>query len=779
MKKVSLVVKKAFSVAVITLVICIVLVIAFVSPLTKYLLEKYDVRLIGRELIMDWAYVNPFTGYVHLNDLQIFEVSGDSLFLSAESVSANFTLHKLLFKTVEITDLIIDRPRGKAIKRKNAFNFDDIVRRFAPDKSDKTNSSWKVLFLGIKIVGGEFRYIEQIIPINYVIKSVNIESPGIVPGIDTLSALFSFREGKSSGDVKGDFTMNVMNLDYRLAVAVHDFDLEIIRQYIWELINYGMFSARLDANIRAVGNFSSKDSISFNGRLILRDFHLGKTKEDDYLSFKKLAIVMEEVSPVHHKYLFDSITLLYPRIKYERYDSLDNVGTMFGRMGKNISDVTQQPGRFNLVIEIGRYIEVLSRNFFKSRYKINQLGIYNADLTFNDYSLVEKFSIQASALTVKADSIDNNQKRVGVSLASDLKPSGKAKFLLSINPRDSGDFDFTYDIEKIPASVFNPYLLSYTSFPVDRGTLEINGVWNVRNGEIKSINHIVVIDPRVTRQVRNKDAKWIPMPLIMSFIRERGNVIDYSVPITGDLRNPRFHIGDIVFDLVKNIFIKPPTTPYGIEVKNIEKEIEESLMVKWDMRQSALRPYQKKFITKISRFLRDNPEVLLNVHPIEYSSKEREYILFFEAKRKYFLLINNKDAIDFNAGDSLAVCNMSVKDMALVAFISRNLSDTVMFTIQEKCINFVGNRIVDIQLKKLAEGREVSFRESFLANGTDHRVKMYATENDIPYNGFSYFKLGYPGEIPSSLHKAYQEMIDLNDGAPRKKYLERRRQRTY
>ena len=775
MKKATSRVKKYFILASGIILVTIVLILALISPIAKYLLQKYDVKFIGRELVVDWVYVNPFTGYVHLNDLKIVEEKGDSLFLSVEGVSANLALAKMLSKTIEISEIVINRPWAKIVQQKDQLNFDDIIKLFKPDSLAGPASAWQFTFLNTKVIDGEFHYYEKVIPINYFIKNVNIETTGKKWSADTIGATFNFQEGKSTGTMKGDFTINVSNQDYRLAMAVHDFDLEIIRQYIWELINYGMFRARLDANINARGNFSSQDSISMKGTVALRDFHLGKTSDDDYLSFKKLAVVMEELSPVHHKYLFDSIILTHPYLKYERYDSLDNVAAMFGKKGKNISDVTQQPGRFNLVIEIARSIEVLSRNFFNSDYKIGSLGIYDADLTFNDYSLAEKFSVKASPLTITADSINKNQKRVGLSVASGIKPFGSAKLFISINPKDSSDFDLTYTIEKVPTTTFNPYLISYTSFAVDRGTLEINGAWNVRNGEIKSSNHVVVIDPRVTKRIRNKDMKWIPMPLIMSFIRERGNVIDYEVPITGNLKDPKFRLRDIIFDLIKNIFVKPPTTPYRAAVKNLENEIEKSLTVKWEMRQPALGAHQQKFVRKISEFLKDNPEALLNVRPFEYTSKESEYILFFETKKKYFLLSQGKSAKDFTKEDSLRVCTMSVRDGGLVAHISKNLSDTVMFTLQEKCVNFVGSDLVRARLRSLAKDRETSFREIFLAHGTDDRLKIYASKIDIPYNGFSYYKLEYPGEIPNALHKAYQEMNDLNDEGPRKKYLNRRK----
>jgi Domain of Unknown Function (DUF748) len=766
-------VRKMVNITVSSIVITVVLTILFISPLTKYLLEKHDVKLIGRELTMDWAFVNPFTGYVHFNDLKIFELSGDSLFISADGVSANINLRQLLFKTIELQQLTIDHPWGKIVQRKDTLNFSDIIARFKSDPLHPNPDGWRFTFLDTKIIDGEFHYIEKIIPINYFIRNVNIESTGKKWSVDTLSATFSFQEGKNDGIMKGDFTVNTRTLDYRLAAAIHDFDLEIIRQYIWELINYGMFRARLDANINATGNFNSQDSISMKGRMVLRDFHLGKTSEDDYLAFKEFVVVMEEVSPIHHKYLFDSISLSDPYLKYERYDSLDNIEAMFGKKGQNISDVTQQPGRFNLVIEIARYIEVLSRNFFKSDYKIGQLAIHRADLVFNDYSLAEKFSIEATPLTIVADSVNKNNKRVGVDFTTGFKPFGSAKMSLNINPKDSSDFDLTFKVEKIPVTVFNPYFISYTSFPVDRGTIELNGLWTVRNGAIKSTNHVVMIDPRVTRRIRNDNTKWLPMPMIMAFVRERGNVIDYTVPITGNLKDPKFHMRDVVFDVIKNIFVKPATTPYRMKVKNLETEIEKSLTVKWEMRQHVLTPHQKKFVRKISNFLKDAPEATLIVQPFEYASKEGEYILFYETKKKFFLL-DRKNKKDFTEEDSLAVSMMSVKDPGLVRYISKNLSDTVMFTLHEKCINFVGKEIVNNQMMQLVKSRETSFRELFLANGTESQVSIRATKNDIPFNGFSYFKLEYPGEIPRALEKAYQRMNDLNDEIPRKKYLNRR-----
>ncbi|HEY5824406.1 MAG TPA: DUF748 domain-containing protein, partial [Cyclobacteriaceae bacterium] len=599
--------------------------------------------------------------------------------------------------------------------------------------------------------------------------------PGKTREVDTLSAQFSFQDGRGNGNMKGDFTINMKNLDYRFGVAVDDFDLEIIRQYIWELINYGMFHSRLDAQIKATGNFHSRDSTSLSGRMFLRDFHLGKTNEDAYLAFDKLAVVIDELSPVRNKYRFDSITLHSPYLKYEIFDSLDNVQALFGKKGKNISDVADQSGRFNLVIEIARYIKVLSRNFFKSDFQIGTLGIFNGNFTFSDYSISEKFTLQANPLTIRADSVNKKNKRVHLHLQSGIKPYGNANFLLSINPRDSTDFDMKYEVGQIPVTAFNPYLVSLTSFPLDRGTLEINGLWNVRNGVIKSNNHVVIIDSRSTKRIKNKDTKWIPLPLIMSFVRDRGNVIDYEVPITGNLKHPNFHLSDVITDIIKNIFVNPATTPYRMTVKKTEEKIEKSLMVKWEMNQRLLTDQQLKFMKGIAKFLKDHPDAALVVHPIEYEAKEKEYILFYEAKKKYYLITHHKESKDFTEQDSLEVSKMSAKDKSLIKYISRNLSDTVMFTHQEKCFNFVGNEVVNNSFVRLIKERKTSFRSSFVENGTESQVKIKADKNDIPYGGFSYFRLDYPNGMDDKLLKAFEKIHKLNSEKPRKKYSEERK----
>lgn len=768
-------IKKTIFISFAAILLVLLLVFLVISPLTKYLVERYDLKYTGRQITLDRAYVNPFTGYVYLSKLKVHEWNSDSVFFACDGMGINIALCKLLFKTYEISELTMDHPRGDIIQDKRRLNFDDLIVKFTTvDPSATGNGPAHINILDIKIRNGEFHYCELQTPVNYFIKNVNFESPGIKWDTDTVSGSLSFLAGIGRGEMKCDFTINVKTNAYRLTTIVHHYDLNIIEQYMKALSNYGTFSASLDAEVKAEGSFNDAQDIKASGQLVIRDFHFGKSPTDDYAAFDKLSFDILELNPKDNKYLFDTISLNHPYFKYEMYDQIDNLETMFGKAGANISAAQNDPSRFNLILEITRYVKVMARNFFQSYYRINRLAVYKGDFKFNDFSLNERFSVDLNPLTILADSIDKSRHRVEMSIHSGILPFGVASINLSINPNDTGDFDMQYSIEKMPVSMLNPYILYYTSFPLDRGTLELYGTWNVRNSIIQSKNHMVIIDPRVTKRIRNKELTWIPMPLLMSFIRERGNVIDYEIPITGNLKNPHFHLHDVVADLFKNIFVKPATTAYRSQVKNKETDIEKYLSLQWQMRQNSLRPNQVKFIEKMASFLEKDPEASIHVYLHPYTAKEKEYILFFEAKKKYFLFKNPADNSLFSESDSLKTDKMSVKDSMFVRYLNNQVKDSMLFTTQDKCIRLVGSGYLQTRLHQLAEERENAFMAYFKKEHVENKVKIMAGENTTPYNGFSLFKIDYKGETPKSLIQAYQKMNELNDKTPRKKFRKER-----
>lgn len=262
----------------------------------------------------------------------------------------------------------------------------------------------------------------------------------------------------------------------------------------------------------------------------------------------------------------------------------------------------------------------------------------------------------------------------------------------------------------------------------------------------------------------------------MTLIREHGNVIDYEIPITGNMKDPNFKLHDVLFDFLKNTLIKPATIPYELHVKNIEAEIEQSLTLTWPMRNSSILADQEKFIERMADFLADNPEEIIAVHPHQYAIKEKEHILFYEAKKKYVLRTTNKNQQPFSKTDSGKVDKLSIRSPLFVDYLNKQISDSLIFTLQEKCTFLVNSAHINAQFEQLNKERVHAFMQVFKERGVEKQVKFNTGNNIIPYNGFSFYKIEYKGELPKSLIKAYRQMNELNNEVPRRYYKKARKE---
>lgn len=761
--------KKTILTIAVTMILAITLIIIFISPIAKYLVEKYDVTYTGREITMDYTYVNPFTGSVYIKNLKINELKSDSVFISSNDVSAQLNMFKLFTKTYEISHITLNQPTIVISQTNKDLNFDDLIQKFTSKEPSIKKKPVHFNMLNMEINNGVIYYRENTFPINLSVIKLNIKSPGLKWNMDTLNAKVSLLSGNGPGGIDGNITINLKNLNYKLDAIINKLQLKFLEQYFKKMSNYGSFEAVLDANLKTTGNFKDAQNLNAKGMVTISNFHFGETATKDFASFDKFILQVRDLNPKNKKYLLDSVSLSHPYFKFDRYDYLDNVQMMFGKKGTIVSGARNNEQEFNLILEIGGYIKALAKNFFRSNYKVNRLAIYKGDFAYNDYTLNEKFSVSASPINIVADSIDKNNSRVKLLFSTGLKPFGNAKVNLSINPKDSSDFDLDYHITKLPVSIFNPYLLKYTSFPLDRGSIELNGTWHVKNGMIQSNNHLLVIDPRVNNRIRNKNSSWLPLRFIMFFMREKGNIIDYEIPITGNLNKPDFIYKDAIFDALKNVFVKPATASYRTEVKDTEYEIEKSMFLKWDMRKYELSSSQIKFLENMADLLKEDPSLSISIVPMPYTEKEKEYIMFFEAKKQYFLASKKLTTKSLCEDDTVTIDKMSNKDSLFVKYLNSKLGNKLAFTVQDKCINLLGNDYINKKMNELNTSRKELFKAFFKEIDVSKRVKINSIKNNIPFNGFSYYKIDYKGEIPKALEKAYERINELNNEPPRNK----------
>src|SRR6266576_1374185 len=110
---------------------------------------------------------------------------------------------------------------------------------------------------------------------------------------------------------------------------------------------------------------------------------------------------------------------------------------------------------------------------------------------------------------------------------------------------------------------------------------------------------------------------------------------------------------------------------------------------------------------------------MISVTQEKYTSKEKEYILFFESKKKYFLSINNKNIASFTEADSETVDKMSVTDSSFLIYLNKQIHEPLLFTLQEKCSRLIDSSTIKRKFKELKKAREDAFLSYFKKEGVE------------------------------------------------------------
>jgi hypothetical protein len=730
------------------IILCIVLlfaviVIAFISPITKYMIEKYSEKYVGRKIAMSWLYVNPFSGYVNAHNLIVYEKESPQVFIKAKDVALNISVLKIFGKAYDLSSLNADQLWVNIVQDSTKFNFADLF------KNDTLKKKIPYCIRNIKITNSEIHYNELTLPVHYYVKRVNIQCPAIESAVDTMQFNYEFVSGLGSGAMKGSFKTNVKNKDYDLRALVVRLDLTPMEQYVKDFARYGNLTAFLDADVHTTGNLTNNLEMMTTGKFAISDFHFGKSAKEDYISFAKLAMNIDSLVPYEKEYFFSKLVIDSPYIKYEKYDQLDNFSVIFGVKGANIQKARQQHYQVNIIFMIADYLKTLALNLVNSDYHVDQFSITHARLQYNDYSLLEKFSLSANPITITARDISTNSKRMYLTLQSKLNPFGNLNVKIDINPRDLGDFHMDYDVRNLPLPLFNPFMVTSTSHPFHKGTLELYGKWEVINKQINSHNHLLIINPTLADKVKNAGTTKLPMGIILWFVRNVNRTIDVDIPITGDLTKPSYHFGDVILDVLKNIFVKPPTFPYRATVQKEKKKKEDFVMLEWKPRQVKMDEDQTDQLKKISRYMFFHPKSYLTVSPKYFEDLEKEAILFFEAKKKYYTSLHNIKLTAISEEDSLAIEMMSIKDSAFVHYLDRKANPSgIEFTVQGKCRNLIGQDKVNRKYNDIIVARKKEVMNFFTEKKVTDRVTFEHGASIISQTGFSHYIFSYEGDLP-------------------------------
>ncbi len=198
--------------------------------------------------------------------------------------------------------------------------------------------------------------------------------------------------------------------------------------------------------------------------------------------------------------------------------------------------------------------------------EIGGFRIHHGAFTFLDRSIqpVAALSLDAIDLQVGRLTMDPGAR---ASLDLKAKVDGRSAFTAkgTVNLLSQAKYtDLALRLDGMDLSPLSPYAGKFLGYGIEKGKLEVGMTYLVQDTRLQGENRIRMDQFTLGPGTDSPDAVHLPVKLGLALLRDRHGLIDLDVPVRGDLAEPDFRLGRVIWRAILNVFAKIATSPFSL-----------------------------------------------------------------------------------------------------------------------------------------------------------------------------------------------------------------------
>jgi len=255
--------------------------------------------------------------------------------------------------------------------------------------------------------------------------------------------------------------------------------------------------------------------------------------------------------------------------------------------------------------------------------RVRRVRLQNAKLDFADLSLRPQFAAKIYELNGVVTGLSTKRDaRSQIELDGRIDEFGLARVRGQLNPfapTDNTDLNVVFkNVDMVSAS---PYTMKFAGYKVAEGKISLDLQYKVRNRQLDGTNQIVLDKLTLGERIDSPDALKLPLELALAILKDSDGRIDLGLPVSGDMNDPQFSYGALIWKAVGNVLTKIVTAPFralgnllGISADKLES-------IDFDAGSAVLLPPEREKIKQVAQILAKREQLKLAV-PGQYSDTD-------------------------------------------------------------------------------------------------------------------------------------------------------------
>lgn len=462
-----------------------------------------------------------------------------------------------------------------------------------PQQSDAPPSlPWAVTLKQLDIKDAsivvEDRFIDPLATLPLKITHLSVADISNTPGS---SASFSLEGSLSKGSLNanGSIGFDTPSL-FEGKINVNEIPLQLISPYIEQQVMAELLTGTLAASLSVTVDAQQSPDVS--GGLEIKDLMLqDKLAGKTLLSWQKMSVDRFEFSDTGVKVSSIALTEPFARLAIDKAGSLNVSQLLIAQQADESADTAP------LGLTIGR------------------VALDAATLDFSDASLPLPFAVLIQKLNGSVSTVATASTEPAViDLEGQVNEYGLSRISGTLNTFDPVDHtNIELVFRNLSMSDYSPYTASFAGRKIATGKLELNLKYKIDEGQLLGEHDVTLSDLTLGDKVDHPGASSLPLGLAVSLLKDSNGVIDIDLPVSGDINDPEFAIGGVIFKALSNLITQLVSAPFRLLGNLIGIDSDDLGNIEFEPGRADLTPPEMEKIVNLVQVLGKRPELSLVV----------------------------------------------------------------------------------------------------------------------------------------------------------------------
>jgi len=248
---------------------------------------------------------------------------------------------------------------------------------------------------------------------------------------------------------------------------------------------------------------------------------------------------------------------------------------------------------------------------------LDTMSLKGGSANFKDASLPIPFATFINNLNGSFSTLDTkNTKPSKLFLEGKVDKYGYSKIegsVLPFNFKDNANLKILFKNIDMPS--LTPYSGKFVGYAIQKGKLSMDLSYKIKKGMMEGANKINLDSLTLGDKIESEEATNLPLGLAIAILKDSKGQIDLNLPVSGDLNDPDFKYGAIVWKALGNLLGSIITSPFSLIGSLLGIETETLKSVEFSGGEYQIIASEEEKMDQYRQILEKKPELKLTITP--------------------------------------------------------------------------------------------------------------------------------------------------------------------